>query len=260
MGAAVVRHTYRTDASFYAASLSYYALTALMPVLLLAFVLAAALGEIALAQQAVLRLGDVLTPRGRAFVLGALRDVVDRPGIVVFAAAVLVGSAIQLFRTLNRAFDLVYESGRTSSAVHLREGAFVVGVGLLGMTAVLTAAAAMSLYAGEEVRLLGTPLAVFLATGVALFPIFHTMPEPDVTAAEALPGAVFAALTWTVVGAVLGLYATHSDGSALYGLLGGLLLVITWLYAAHLAILLGASLNAVLAGRVSSDPAPDDPA
>lgn len=249
---AAVRHTYRTDASFFAASLSYYALTALMPTLLLAFLVVASVVETAFARHLVLTVGDVLTERGQTFVVETLRDVVDRPGIAIFAAAVAVASAVQLFRTLNRAFEFIYESGRASPALSVRESGMVLAVGLLGMFTVLLAAAAMALYANEELRLVATPLVVFVATGLALFPLFYSLPEPAVTVHEVLPGTVFTAFSWTVIGAALGLYAANTDGVALYGLLGGLLLVITWLYAAHVTLLFGAALNAVLAGRVAT--------
>lgn len=248
----VVRHTYRTDAAFFAASLSYYALTALMPTLLLAFLFAATVGETEFAQQVVLTVGTVLTSRGQEFVLESLQDVADRPGIAIFAAIVAVASAVQLFRTLNRAFDLIYESGRISPVVSVRDGAVVLAVGVLGMLAVLFAASTMALYGNDELRLVGTPLIVFVATGVALFPIFYSLPDSDVSRREVLPGTAFTAFSWTVVGAILGIYASATDGMALYGLLGGLLLVITWLYAANITILFGAALNAVLADRVST--------
>jgi len=253
LAVAVVRHVYRTDASYYAAGLSYYALTAVMPTLLLLSTAAARFGEAELVQRGILRLGGVLTPRGQSFVLGTLRDVLGRPGIAAFATLVAVASAIQLFRTLNRAFELIYETERRPLIGHLHEGAVVLVVGLFGTLAVLFAAGAMSLYATTLLRLVIAPVLVFVATGAALYPIFLFVPDPDIRPAEALPGTVFAAAAWTLVGAVLGLYAANATQLALYGLLGGLLLVITWLYAAHYTVLLGAALNAVVAGRVSTE-------
>ncbi len=74
-------------------------------------------------------------------------------------------------------------------------------------------------------------------------------PADDVTVREALPGAVFAGVSWTVLGTVFGVYAAQAGGAQLYGVLGGVLLLLVWFYFAGLVLLLGAALNAVLAGR-----------
>lgn len=250
---ASVRHTYETGASFLVPALAYYALTAVMPALLLVFVAAARLGEIEIARGAVRSVGDVLTPRGQAFILASVEDVSDRTGIVVFAAAVALASAVQLFRTLDRAVSLVYGVDPAEPRATLREGTFVVVVGTLGMSAVLFAAGAMSLYASEETRAVATPLVVFVATAAALFPLYYSVPNTTVSVADALPGTLFTAVVWTAVGAVFGLVATHSDGAALYGLLGGLLLVVTWLYLAHFIVVVGAALNVALTDRLGID-------
>lgn len=249
----VVRHTYRSDASYMAASLSYYALTALMPAVLLAFVGAATFWETEIAREVVLAAANVLTPRGRAFVLEAVTDVAERTGIAAFAALVAVGSSVQLFRTLERAFAFVYGTDRTPTVDRVRDAVWVLVLGALGIAAVLGVAAATSLYGVRTNLAALTPVVVFLVSVPLLFPLFYVLPTPPVTAREVLPGTLFAATAWTGVDAVLGLYAASTDGMALYGLLGGLLLVVTWLYAAHLAILLGASLNAVVAGRVDPE-------
>jgi membrane protein len=48
-------------------------------------------------------------------------------------------------------------------------------------------------------------------------------------------------------------YAGVSRSVDLYGVVGGLLLLLTWLYVGGLALLLGVVVNAVLAGRVDPD-------
>ena len=84
--------------------------------------------------------------------------------------------------------------------------------------------------------------------------MYYVLPEVDgVSVREILPGALFAAVTWTVASVIVRLYATASSSVALYGAVGGPLLVMTWLYVGGLALLVGAALNASLAGRVAPD-------
>jgi len=80
-------------------------------------------------------------------------------------------------------------------------------------------------------------------------PLYFLLPDAAVTVREVLPGAVFAALGWTVLEAAFHLYATYVSGASVYGLLGGVLLALSWLYLGALLLLLGAAVNAVRSGH-----------
>jgi membrane protein len=100
-----------------------------------------------------------------------------------------------------------------------------------------------------------------LVTLVAVFlPTFYLLPEVEVSIPDALPGTLFAATVWTVSAMFFRLYATLSSSVRLYGVAGGVLLVLSWLYVGDLALLLGAATNAVLGGHVDPDAdwLPDD--
>jgi len=90
--------------------------------------------------------------------------------------------------------------------------------------------------AAEVVDAVGSALVPILV--VACFPIYYLFPDTTLTVREALPGAVFAAVGWTLL----------TTGSQLYGVIGGVLLLVTWVYFAGQLLLVGASLNAVLSG------------
>jgi uncharacterized BrkB/YihY/UPF0761 family membrane protein len=97
------------------------------------------------------------------------------------------------------------------------------------------------------------PLALLAVLVAALFPVYYVFPDVPVSPREALPGTALAAVGWTVLGAGFGAYAAvASQGSlALYGALGGVVLLATWLYLAASLLLVGAVVNAVLAGRLT---------
>lgn len=253
-----VSHAYQTGAAYLVAALSYYALTALMPMILLTFVAIAYVGEIEAARAAIRRFGNLLTPRGQAFVLATVEDVARRTGIVVFAAAVAGASAVQILRTLDRAIALVYDVESARPASRLHDGLIVFPVTILAGVGMVANVAALTVFATPEQFRMAAPSVVFLASAITLFSVYVTVPNVAVPARDALPGTLFAAGAWAISGTIVGTYAAHSDGAALYGVLGGLLLLITWIYVANFALVLGAAINAVMAGHVDPSPPVDD--
>ena len=169
----------------------------------------------------------------------------------VVAVVVLVWSAIKMYVSSDRAFAAVYEERAGRSLLVTVWNATLVfatnllALALLGGIVVLFGASTGLLLVAAPPALLATLVLVFL-------PMFYVFPRADVTLREVLPGAVFAAGTWAVASALIGGYAALS-GSHLFGAASGLLLLFTWLYVGGLAILLGATLNAVLGDRVDPD-------
>nr|WP_255457496.1 YihY/virulence factor BrkB family protein [Halorussus sp. JP-T4] len=98
-------------------------------------------------------------------------------------------------------------------------------------------------FAGSLADLVGA-----LALAVAFLPIFSVFPDTGVSLREAAPGVVVAALGWAALEWLFHRYVAFTNKPDIYGLVGTLLLV-TWLYAGSLVLLVGASVNATLAGR-----------
>jgi membrane protein len=53
---------------------------------------------------------------------------------------------------------------------------------------------------------------------------------------------------------VFQIYVSFSQPSQLYGVIGGVILFITWLYLGSVVILLGAATNIILSGRTQYAP------
>ena len=64
-----------------------------------------------------------------------------------------------------------------------------------------------------------------------------------------LPGVLVAAVGWVGLEWVFNLYVEFSSKPDVFGLLGSLVLLVTWLYLGGLILLVGAAVNATLAGR-----------
>jgi hypothetical protein len=99
---------------------------------------------------------------------------------------------------------------------------------------------------------LGTPLLLGGLT-VTFLPLYYLLPGVTVSVGEALPGALLAAVGWTLLQSGFRLYAGVVSATQVYGVLGAVLLIVTFLYFGGVILLLGVVFNAVLAGRLSRD-------
>jgi YihY family inner membrane protein len=248
----VVREVQARDATLLAASIAYYAFVSLLPLLVLTAVVATVIGGTGL-RTAVLALADrYLLPVGQGLVGEALANTTGRGGVTFVGLLLLLWSSLKLFRGIDTAFARIYGTPARDFLGSLRIGATVlaaVGVGSFGGVVLVGVVALLR----TPVALLA-PLVFFVVLVAALFPVYYLTPTADLAPREALPGTLFCAGGWTIFGTAFALYAaiaTTSGQFALYGALGAILLLVTWFYLAGLVLLVGATINAVRADRIT---------
>jgi YihY family inner membrane protein len=247
----VVREVRARDVTLLAASIAYYAFVSLLPLLVLTTVVATALGGPTL-RTAVLDLaGRYLLPVGRGVVGDALANTTGRSGLTLVGLLLLLWSSLKLFRGIDTAFARIYGTVPRDFFGSVRIGLTVlvaVGVGSFGGVVLVGVVALLR----TPVSLLA-PLLFFGILVAALFPVYYLTPATGLSSRDALPGTLLCAAGWTAFGTAFALYAavaTTSGQFALYGILGAILLLVTWFYLAGLVLLVGAILNAVRADRV----------
>lgn len=235
--------------TFIAASLAYYTFISLIPLLLLVLAVATRVGGEHLATTLVGQVGDVLSPSGQDLLTEALTGASGRGGATVVGTLVLLWGALKIFRGIDVAFSQVYGTDPAESFLGKLRDAFValVAVGA-GIAVAVTASTLMSLSGVPLIDLLGTP-ALALALSITFLPLYVLLPDADVGLWEAVPGAVLAGGGWTLLGTGFRIYAEHAATFQLYGVIGGVLLLVTWFYLGSVLLLLGGVLNAVLADR-----------
>lgn len=233
-----------------AAGLAYHMVSAAIPLFLLLFVGLSLTGS----SDAVVPGLEAVAGSGTAtFLRQNIGNGAGRMRAAAIAAILLLWNAAQMFESLHGIFTELYGARKHMSVL---ERLTDITLGLL----VVAAAFALLAVVGVALSFVVThaawtylgPVVLFVSLVVVFFPLYYVFPL-DTTARESLPGTVFTAAAWTLSGVGFRLYATASQSVQLYGVIGGVLLVLAWFYVAALVLLVGVVLNAVLAGHVSPD-------
>lgn len=254
------------DASRLAASLAFYTLLSLAPLVVIAVSLAGLwLGAEAARGQIAAELSGVVGPSAaqgiQAVVASARNESSGTLGTVVGLVTLLVGAS-GVFGELQYALNTIWEvrpkPGRPWLA-QLRERflsfAMVLGVAFLLLVSLLLSAVlsavgrwfAAALPAGE-LFWQAVNFAVSLAFITGLFAlIFKLVPDVMIRWSDVWAGAFLTALLFTVGKSLLGFYLGRASFASSYGAAGSLVLLVVWVYYSAQILFLGAELTQVLA-------------
>jgi membrane protein len=246
-----------------AAALSYYFVFALFPTLLFLTTLLGMGPGHDLMDQLMALVQDLLPPDAASLLRRTLKEIQRGAGgglLSVGAATALWGASrgmVSIMTTLN----VVY--GVTSGRPWWRRQ--VAAVLLTVVFSVLALGALLSIVFGERVgraaaawaglggafttiwSLLQWPLGLlFVLTGIDL--VYHLAPAVRQRWYWLTPGSAFAGIAWTVVSLGLRVYVSRFvNYNAMYGSIGGGILLLLWLYLSGMALLIGGEINSVIA-------------
>lgn len=247
--------------TFIAASLAYYAFISLIPLLLLTIVVGTAVGGDAFSNAVSEPVTSAVGGEAGSLVRDALTNESGQSGATIVSVLVLLWSGLKLFRGLDVAFSSVYRSPPSDGIVgQFRNGllslvAVAIGVALTVAIGSIISLSGIAIVVGgvDVIGTIGT-IAQLGGLTLTLLPLYYVLPGESVTVRKALPGAVFTAIGWTVLQTVFRIYAANAGSYAAYGAIGGVLLLVTFLYFGGLILLVGVVLNAALTGRLDDDP------
>ena len=245
--AGIVRTAVARDIRYPAAALAYYSFVSLLPLLV---ILLAVLGEPTARSVRAATL-QYLTPAAQELVVDALTDSQAQVGATLFAVGVLGWSGANITAGFQTVVEDVEGEVDRSLATHLRDGVAVLGSLTLGIGSILVVSALFVLLPDSSLTLTGGLVALPVALTVSFLPLYYLPSEDIESLRSAAPGAVTSAVGWTVLLAGIRFYAENAGTYAIFGVLSGLLLILTSLYAAAALLMVGHVVNATLESVVA---------
>ena len=267
-----------------AAALSYYFVFALFPTLLFLTTLVGLFPERDLMERLMTTAEDVLPPDAASMLRRTLGEVQRGAGsgLLSVGAVVALWGASRGMVSIITALNVVY--GVTNPRPWWRRQA--VAVALTVMFSVLALGAMLSVVFGERIGraaaawaglgdafttvwgLLQWPLGLLLVlTGIDL--VYHLAPAVRQRWHWLTPGSAFAGLAWAAVSLGFRVYVSQfANYNATYGSIGGVILLLVWLYLTGMALLVGGVINSVIARAAAErgdeiaaplDEAPEEP-
>ncbi|WP_115863140.1 YhjD/YihY/BrkB family envelope integrity protein [Halorussus litoreus] len=243
------------NVTFMAGSIAYYAFVSILPLLVFALIVLSAVDNAAFTAGLSDLTESFLTPYARELIAGSLDATAARTGVSVVGAITLLWGMSRIFRGLDVAFSEIYDSSADKSLLATIENGLVVFVALgIAVTAFVAAGSVAALAPDLPYPAVVNPLLLVFGLAVAFVPVYYVFPDVDLTVREILPGVLFAAISWTALGALFQGYVQFATRyEAIYGTLGSAFLLLVWLYFSGLLLLVGGVLNAVLAGRTNDE-------
>ena len=256
----------RHEASRLGASLAFYAVLSLAPMVVLAIALAGIFVDTQVAQQQVLlQFQELLGPVGASAVQGLIshaQNVRATSIVSVLGILTLLFGASQIFSELQSALNKIWEvdafkSGGIFTLIRRRFFSFglVLAIGLLLLVSLLLSAAlaAMGKFMGSALPLPEWVLHAFdlvltvLGTSALFTLIFHYIPDTNTSWRHSWIGGLVTAALFSLGKTLIGLYLGKAGVGTAYGEAGSLVVLVVWAYYSSQIFYFGAELTHVLA-------------
>jgi membrane protein len=263
----------RDDVPRLGASLAYYTLFSIAPILLISIAIAGLFfGQDAVRSQLVVELERLIGVEGARAIRILLEGAsLQGGGGFAFAIGTLVffggstGAFLELQHALNKIFR-VKTSDRVNLLALLKRRAqsfgLVVSIGflLLVSLAVSAALSALSAWAHGDTSVWNA-VDMILSLGVitVLFAtIYRFLPDVRLHWRDVWTGAFVTAVLFTIGKYIIGLYLGRTSIASSYGAVGSILVLLVWVYYSAQIVLLGAEITRVYAERHGHHPTPDE--
>ncbi len=254
------RESIADDVPGLAAQLSYFFFLALFPAILFLLALASFFPLSSIADDVGRSLGPFVSSQVLALIQEQMQRLANNEdgGLLTFGVAAALWSSsaalVSIVGALNRAYDI--DEGRPWWQVRLVAIGLTLGAAAFVLVALslVLAGPALAAWLGRTTGwgaafewtwlVLQWPL-VFMLVATAIGLVYYFGPDADQDWAWITPGAIAATVLWLLGSLLFKIYvANFTDYEGSYGTVGGVIVVLLWLYVSGIAILIGAELNA----------------
>lgn len=255
-----------------AAQLAFYFLLALFPALLFVIALLFLLPIQPALDPVLARLDAVLPPDALLLVRHQLDELMQGAsgGLLTFGVAGALWSSSSAMTAIITALNRAYDIDESRPWWHQRAlaVALTVGVAAFAVTAFVLVVGGSDLAAWvarqwgfgdsfEEVwRFVQWPVVLMLVV-FAVDLVYYFAPNADTRWVWLTPGSLLATGLWLIASAGFKVYVQNfSDFAAVYGAIGGVIILMLWFYLSGFALLVGAELNAEIDRALDSRTGP----
>lgn len=264
------------NASRLAASLAFYTLLSIAPLVVFAvFIAGLAYGDEAARGEIASELVNIVGPEAAEGIQSIVENAsAPQAGIIGSALGfiVLVFGASNVFAELRAALNEIWdvanetdESFKEKAKKRLSAFLIVMGVALLLLASTVLSATVSAFGAFSETALPGgewlwqtANFALSLAVISALFALmFKYLPDAEIAWRDVWVGASVTALLFVIGKSLIGLYLGKSTVSSAYGAAGSVVVLIIWVYYSAQILFFGAELTQVWARHYGKDIKPD---
>lgn len=260
---AVIRRFVEIDLLTHAASLSFFALISLAPLLVLVLWVAASLYPEA--QQALIdQIGELAGDEARAVALTVIRNASEQPDVGslagIWSTLLLFIGATAVFAQLQATLNRIFSTGDDSFAgvfAWLRRRVFTFGVvfalGFLILVSTLLTTVVELLFSDLPALLPVAGNAVMLAVYTVAFAlIYRYVPDRRAHWRQAFLGGLITSALFLLGRWGIGLYIGEAAPGSAYGSMGTLVILIVWMYYAAMIFFVGALITAVIDERITA--------
>jgi membrane protein len=254
------------DALSRGASISFYTITSIGPVLFIVVAIAGiAFGEDAARGAIAVQLRDLMGRESADLVQTAVESAGKSSGIFasVVGAITLFITASGVFGEMQSALNMIWKAQPKGTTISRLVRARAASLGLVAALGFLLL---VSLVISALLSGLGTHIDAVLPFGALILDIlnfiisltlisvlfgaiYKVLPDAELTWRDVLVGAVVTALLFNLGKFLIGLYLAHSAMASSYGAAGALIIVLLWIYYSAQIFLLGAEFTKVYASR-----------
>jgi membrane protein len=258
------------DALSRGASIAFYVVTSIVPILIIVISIAGAVfGPDAARGAIAAQLSDVMGTEGAELLQATIRGASDRSaGIVAttIGAITFLVTSSGVFGEMQSALNAIWrEPPKGGTIVRLIRGriaslGLVVALGVMLLLS-LTASAALAVpdaYIDANFPFGKTVLSAvnfgvsFVLDAMLFAAIYKTLPDTDLEWHDVFVGAISTAFLFGIGKFLIGLYIRSSAIASTYGAAGGLIALLLWIYYSAQIFLLGAEFTKAYASRAGS--------
>lgn len=258
--AALAKRFVEIDLMTQAASLAFYALLSLAPLLILLLWLTASLYPTA-QQELVEQIGQLAGSGAEVIAGTVIQNASDRPSIGslagLWSTLLLFVGATAVFARLQAALNLIFRTDAQrldGLLAWLRKRVFSFGVifalGFLLLVSMTLSTVLQVLFSNVPSLLPALGTLTTLAIYVVSFTfLYHYLPDRQVQWRQAFLGGAITAALFVLGRYLIGLYIAQAAPGSAYGSMGALVILLVWMYYAAVVFFVGALLTAVIDER-----------